>query len=227
MAPPRILVVDDESEQRRLFRRLLESDGLEVCVAASAYEALEITKDASARPDLILSDIAMPGLDGAAFIKAVRSAAETASIPVIMMTGLKLPAGLMSAGAEAMGVGPIHLKGSPLPDLLSRVRALLKGPARRQGIVIDALKRAVWIDDCQLPELPARRFQLLCALLRQPRGLSREELLDQVWDGKENLNIVGVTVLRLREDLKHIPFLRIETVPAGYRLLIGPRQGSS
>lgn len=222
MPPPRVLVVDDEREQRRLFQRMFEAHGLEARVAASACEALELIGAAAARPDLILSDIAMPGVDGIALIKALRAAPETASIPVILMSGQAFPKGLLEVAAEALRVGPVFRKGGEFGSLLSHVRSRLRAPCpSQQGIVIDSIKRTVWIGDSRLPELPARRFQLLCALLREPRAMSREELLDRVWDGKDNLNVVDVTVLRLRQDLQDFPFLRIETVPAGYRLLIG------
>lgn len=216
----RVLVVDDESQQRRLFQRQFEAHGLEVASAASAAEALAMTREAAAPPNMILCDIAMPGIDGVTFVKALRAVPETATIPAILMTGLSLPTGLMEAAAEALGVGDIHLKGGPFPALLARIRTRLKEPPAK-GVVIDPIQRAITIDGRRLPELPARRFQLLCALLRHPRAASREELLERVWDGKENVNIVDVTVMRLRQDLKSLPFLRIETVPAGYRLVLG------
>lgn len=223
MSRHRVLVVDDESEQRRLFHRLFEAHGFEARVAASACEALELIGDAADRPELILSDIAMPGLDGVALIKALRAAPETASIPVILMSGQALPRGLLEVAAEALSVGPVFKKGSEFGALLPRVLSLLRAPGpSKRGIVIDSLKRTVWIGNVRLPELPARRFQLLCALLREPRAMSREELLDGVWDRKDNLNVVDVTILRLRQDLKDCPSLSIETVADGYRLLIGP-----
>lgn len=177
--------------------------------------------DAEARPGLILSDIAMPGLDGAALLKVLRADPETARITAILMSGLALPKGLLEAACAGLGIGPVFIKGGDLHGLVTRVMSLLEPRGERQ-VVIDPLKRTVRIGGVQLPELPARRFQLLCALLREPRAMSREELLEGAWDGQDNLNVVDVTVLRLRQDLKDLPFLRIETVPAGYRLLIGP-----
>lgn len=221
MGIQRVLVVDDESEQRRVYRRLLETHGLEVRSASSAAEALEITADGERCPHLILSDIAMPGMDGVSLLKILRSNPDTAEIPAILMTGLELPPGLMAAAAEALGVGPVHLKGGAFADLLARIQEQLRTPPRAKGVVVDPVQRTIWIDGRRLPALPARRFQLLCALLRQPRELSREELLDAVWDAKDNINVVDVTVLRLRRDLRDFPLLRIETVPAGYRLVIG------
>lgn len=217
--PHRVLVVDDESLQRRLFRRQLEAHGLKAVAASSAAEALAMTRRGDEAPHLILCDISMPEIDGVVFVKALRAAPETAHIPVILMTGLSLPTGLMEAAAEALDVGPVHLKGGPFPALLARIRARLQEPPAKD-IVVDPIQRTISIDGRRLPELPARRFQLLCALLRRPRAVSREELLERVWNGKENLNIVDVTVMRLRQDLKFLPFLRIETIPAGYRLVL-------
>jgi DNA-binding response OmpR family regulator len=223
----RMLVVDDESGQRRLFRRLFERHGLEVESAASGAEALEILEGNAPFPHVILCDIAMPGMDGVAFLRFLRSNPATASIPTILMSGLTLPPGLMAIAVEALGIGPLHIKGDPIAGLLTRVRAKLKSPARARGVVIDPLKRTIWIDDRKLPRLPARRFQLLCALLRKPHMVSRDELLDQVWDENDNINNVDVTVLRLRQDLRDFPLLRIEPAPAGYRLVIDDRPGLS
>jgi DNA-binding response OmpR family regulator len=223
MASPRILIVDDESSQRQVFRRLFELHGFQVSEAASASTALELARDASTRPDLILCDIAMPGTDGVFLLKILKAAPETGTIPAILMTGAVLPRGMLDASAERLGLGPVFIKGSPVAPLLARVKSLVRAQGRPSlKIVVDTLKRVVWIGDSRLPELPARRFQLLCALLRRPEGLSREELLAQVWEGSDNLNIVDVTVLRLRQDLKDFPTLSIETVCAGYRLEMGP-----
>jgi DNA-binding response OmpR family regulator len=219
-----VLVVDDDSAQRRFFRRLFESGGLTVQSAASGAEALEMTAGSDRLPGLILSDIAMPEMDGVSLLRRLRENSATAAIPAILMTALPLPIGLMEAAVESLRIGPMHIKGSPNDVLLERVLANLNKGPRAGGVVIDALKRTIWIDDYQLPELPARRFQLLCALLNHPLGMSREALLNQVWDGKDDINIVGVTVLRLRGDLKSVAFLSIETVGDGYLLRIGPRR---
>ncbi|MBI2384452.1 MAG: response regulator transcription factor [Elusimicrobia bacterium] len=220
----RVLVVDDEREQRCLLRRLLEKNGLEVTSAASTREALEIVRDAAARPAVILSDIAMPGLDGVALVKALQASSETAAIPAILMTGRAIPNGILETAAEALGLGPVFLKGAGFESLLPRVAALLRPPAaRKRSIVVDPLKRAVWIDEHRLSELPARRFQLFCTLLHARRAMSREELLDRIWDGNDNLNTVDVTVMRLRQDLKDLAFLRVDAVPAGYHLIIDDR----
>lgn len=218
--PSRVLVVDDENEQRRVFRRLLESRDLAVSCAGSAAEALDMLAGTAPLPHLILSDIAMPGMDGVAFVKRLRARAETAAIPAILMSGLPLPAGLLAAAAEALAIGPIHLKGAPFEGLLAQIDAKLEPAKDARRVVIDPLKRAVWIGGDRLPPLPPRRYQLLCALLGEERAMTREELLAQAWDGNDNPNVVDVTILRLRLDLKALPFLRIETTPAGYRLTI-------
>ncbi|MBI3563757.1 MAG: response regulator transcription factor [Elusimicrobia bacterium] len=218
----RVLVVDDETQQRRLYRRLLEADGYVVLDAASAREALRVVAGAASRPDLILCDVAMPGTDGVALVRALLAAPETSAIPVILMTGLSIPRGVLDAASEALGIVPVFVKGGDPAALLERAALLIRANApRRAGVVVDPLKRVVRVGGLRLPELPARRFQLLCALLREPREMSREELLERVWDGKDNLNVVDVTVLRLRRDLRGYPSLRIETMPAGYRLVVG------
>jgi DNA-binding response OmpR family regulator len=219
MQPYSVLVVDDDGAQRRMFHRVFEEHGINARCAASGAEALELTA-VTPLPLLILSDIDMPGMDGVTLLRRLRSQSTTASIPAILMTGLPLPAGLMEAAVESLGIGPVHIKGDRLSSLLARVMTTLNALPCAGGVVIDALNRTVTIEGHKLPVLPARRFQMLCALLRQPRAMSREELMEQVWDEQSNLNLVDVTILRLRQDLKSFPFLRIETVPAGYQLVI-------
>lgn len=215
--------MDDESAQRRVFHRLFETHGFEARTAPSALEALRIAQDPATRPDFVLSDIAMPGMDGVAFIKFLRAAPETAAIPALLMTGWPLPLGMLELAAETLDAGPVFIKGGEFPSLIARVTERLRSPApHKGGVVIDAVKRTVTIDGFRLPELPARRFQLLCALLSRPEVIGREELLRQVWFGSDNPNIVDVTIMRLREDLKHLPFLSIFTAPSGYRLVVGP-----
>ncbi|MDE2512211.1 MAG: response regulator transcription factor [Elusimicrobia bacterium] len=220
MSPPRVLVVDDEHLQRRVFRRCLEMNGLKILEAGSAAAAIEIVRDAASRPDLVLCDIGMPGMDGIILAKALRTAPETSAIPVILMTGLSLPDGMMAVASDTLDVGPIFIKGDGLESLVNRVKELLE-IRPNSAIAVDHVRRSIRIGGLRVPELPARRFQLLCALIRCPEGISREELLEQVWNAHDNPNVVDVTMLRLRADLKGFPALRIETKGAGYRLVIG------
>jgi CheY-like chemotaxis protein len=79
-----ILVVDDEPDARALIARLLTDSRARVITAASAAEAFSILVDES--PDILLSDIGMPGEDGYALIKRIRALPEKASLPAIALT---------------------------------------------------------------------------------------------------------------------------------------------
>jgi CheY-like chemotaxis protein len=81
----RVLVVDDEADIRRITRLCLTRfGGMEVLEAPSGPEALQLARDA--RPDAILLDVMMPGMDGPTTLQALRAAPETAAIPVVFLT---------------------------------------------------------------------------------------------------------------------------------------------
>jgi DNA-binding response OmpR family regulator len=81
---PKILIVDDEPELREMLTMRLEANGYEVITAADGEEGLEQTK--KEKPDLILLDIMMPGMDGLIVLSRLRNNLETSFIPVIMLT---------------------------------------------------------------------------------------------------------------------------------------------
>jgi putative two-component system response regulator len=130
-----ILIVEDNDTMRRGIQLLLEADGYNVIVAANGREALGLMQ--SSRPDLILSDIAMPEMDGYAFFDTVRSRPDWVAIPFIFLTarggrddvfeGRKL-------GVEDYLVKPIERQ-----ELLTAIRSRL---ARSQQLMLAQLKQA-------------------------------------------------------------------------------------
>jgi circadian clock protein KaiC len=111
----RILVVDDEPDERFLLRRMLEREGYEVLDASDGAAALAIVRESP--PDLILTDMMMPVMDGAELIRRLRSDPATAGIPILASTG---DPGLAGAADVVMS------KSLPLQDLAAAVSACLK-----------------------------------------------------------------------------------------------------
>ncbi|HUE99675.1 MAG TPA: pyridoxal-phosphate dependent enzyme [Anaerolineales bacterium] len=121
---PRVVVVDDTSEARRLIRRILQSQGdFEIFEATNGREALElVTRE---RPDLIILDLMMPEVDGFAVLDSLRSKPETANIPVIVATAKELT---VDEKSRLQGqIQSLMLKGDFLNDeFLEEVRSLIR-----------------------------------------------------------------------------------------------------
>ncbi len=121
---PRVVVVDDTSEARRLIRRILQSQGdFEISEATDGREAIElITRE---RPDLVILDLMMPEVDGFAVLDSLRSQPETANIPVIVATAKELT---VDEKSRLQGqIQSLMLKGDFLNDeFLEEVRSLIR-----------------------------------------------------------------------------------------------------
>jgi len=81
---PKILVIDDDPSVRSLVADSLEIEGYEVCVAEDGFSGLRAIE--STRPDCVLLDVMMPGLDGHQVLQRIRAAEERPSLPVVMLT---------------------------------------------------------------------------------------------------------------------------------------------
>jgi len=121
-AAAKILVVDDEAPIREMLRDVLTAAGYVVVMAADGREALPLTL--SDKPDLILSDIRMPGLDGLTLCKALRVNPETKHIPIVLLTNYNTSEHMeaaMAAGADDFLPKPLSID-----EVKIRVRSLLK-----------------------------------------------------------------------------------------------------
>ena len=117
----KILAVDDENDVLLVIKTALQSEGFDVTAAADGPEALQRLKDD--KPDLILLDVMMPGMTGFEVLDKIRANAETAKIPVIMLTGISERAKIrdaISSGADFYIVKPFEFH-----DLLSKVNMAL------------------------------------------------------------------------------------------------------
>jgi DNA-binding response OmpR family regulator len=220
----RALVVDDEPPLVRLVGRYLEREGFEVASAGDGTQAVELAREL--RPDVIVLDLMLPGLDG---IEACRRIRAFSDAYILMLTAraedLDKIVGL-STGADDYMTKPF----SP-GELVARVRAMLRrprgsasnAPARRLGeLTIDPGAREVLVAGVPV-ELTKLEFDLLDALTEHPGlVLSRRQLLERVWGtswpGDEH--VVEVHIAKLRAKLGDGPPGRfIETVRGvGYRM---------
>ena len=135
--PARILVVDDVAQNVRLLADVLGAHGYDVLTAADGEAALELAE--SEAPDLVLLDVVMPGIDGYAVCESLRKGADTAMVPVIMVTSSvgqeKLRA--IEAGADDFIPKPFDQH-----ELLARVRSLLRIKRYHDTIELQAAELA-------------------------------------------------------------------------------------
>ena len=226
----RVLVVDDEPLITEMLSVGLGYEGFEVHVAATGPEALEQAE--RVRPDAVVLDLMLPGLDGLEVCRRLRSDASTAGVPIIMLTAksdeVDRVVGL-EVGADDYVAKPFSPK-----ELVARVRAVLRRSRPSQPtrvlaagpVTLDPERHAVTLGGRAL-QLTPKEFDLLQALLEAAgRVLSREYLLNHVWGYARADEIesrtVDVHVRRLRAKLGDAGS-RIATIKSvGYRFEVDP-----
>ncbi|MRG77851.1 MAG: response regulator [Methanosarcinaceae archaeon] len=117
-----IMIVDDEPDTVDLVKLVLETEGYEILVAYSGSEALEKIK--TEKPDMVLLDIMMPGMDGWAVRTKLLEDKETKDIPIVMLTARAQPIDKM-IGLHVVGVADYITKPFGRRELVDRVRAVL------------------------------------------------------------------------------------------------------
>jgi len=223
----KVLLVDDEENIRILVRFNLEKSGYEVIEAGDGKEALRLV--AAMRPEIVLLDLMLPGMDGLEVCRSLKSNPQTAALPIIMLTaksdeidrviGLEL-------GADDYLTKPFSQR-----ELLARIKAVLR--RSKPGVPTDELvvgklrmnfaQYEAWLDGEKL-ELTPKEYEML-KLLAENAGnvFSREQLLEKVW-GYEyfgDTRTVDVHVRHLRAKMERVPEMAaaLETVRGvGYRL---------
>jgi two-component system response regulator MprA len=203
----RVLVVDDDPGVRDSLRRSLVFNGYEVELAEDGQRGLSAI--AMRRPDVVVLDVMMPGLDGLETCRRLRAAGE--DIPVLMLTARESVADRVS-GLDA-GADDYLAKPFALEELLARLRALLRrstvGPEGNQllrfsDLSLDLGTREVWRGQRPIT-LTRTEFHLLELLLRHPRQvLERGQILEEVWgfDFPTTANSLEVYVGYLRRKLE-------------------------
>lgn len=220
----KILVVDDEADIIRLVRAYLERAGFAVVTASEGREALAVFRHE--RPNLVILDLNLPGLDGLDVCRAMR---RDSDIPIIMLTA-RLEETDRLIGLE-LGADDYVVKPFSPREIVARVRAVLRraeGAALRPevvsmaGVTLDLTRRTASVDGRSL-DLTTMEFDLLALLVEHPgQVFSRLQLLDRVqgtaYEGYERTIDAHIKNLRkkLGDDSQNPSF--IETVRGvGYR----------
>jgi two-component system, OmpR family, response regulator MprA len=213
-----ILVVDDDPPIRRMLDRTLAAEGYVVESAADGGAALAAIERSA--PDLIVLDVAMPGVDGLAVCRRLR--AKGLATPVLLLTArddLRDRVEGLDAGADDYLVKPFATE-----ELLARVRALLRrghtpGELLALGdLTFDVPTRTAQRGSRTL-RLSGREADLLELLLRNARRVvTRDQAVAQIWQGATRANTVDRHVTNLRRKLGDPPL--IETI-RGVGFVIG------
>ena len=220
-----IYLLEDDDSIRKLVLYGLDSQGFQAkgfALPSEFWRAMD-----AEMPELVLLDIMLPDEDGLHILKRLRAGAETADLPVMMLTAKSSEydrvVGLDSGADDYMP------KPFGMMELVSRVRALLRRAAKPAAedklftagsLAVDVKRRAVTVDG-EPVILTYKEFELLCYLLEN-RGvvLSRDQILTKIWDYNYSgeTRTVDVHIRTLRQKLGDAGAL-IETVRGvGYRL---------
>ncbi len=216
-----ILVVEDDTNARKLMKAVLERAEYSVLTAVNGEEAMELLD--SNHVDLILLDIMMPGMDGYALTSELRAAGSM--VPILMVTAKQLPADKKKgflAGTDDYMTKPVDTE-----EMLLRIKALL----RRSRIVSE---RKLTIGSVELDydaltvtrgedhqTLPQKEFYLLYKLLSYPDKIfTRIQLMDEIWgmESESGDTTVNVHINRLRRRFECYPEFELVSVRGlGYK----------
>lgn len=206
----RVLVVEDEAPLARVVASYFTNDGFDVDITGDGETALELVR--RTRPDVILLDLMLPGIDGIETCRRIRTFSDAY---IVMLTARadevdKLVG--LTVGADDYVTKPFSPR-----ELLARVRAMLRRPRagrddpeqpRRFGdLSIDSAAREVRVGS-RVVELTPTEFDLLDVLSAHPRvAFSRGQLLQQVWDSSSygDTHLVDVHVANLRRKIGDDP----------------------
>lgn len=204
MSEQTILIVEDDETIARFVELELEHVGFNVLRASEGTSAIELMLDHDV--DLVILDLMLPGIDGLDVARHIRK--RGIDVPILMLTARAETHDVVN-GFEA-GADDYLRKPFEIPELMSRVRALLKRSAadltpvqEASGITIDMERRLATRDGEPL-DLTAKEFDLLAYLVSNAgRVISRDEILEAVWGTQRSAesNVIEVFVCHLRNKI--------------------------
>ena len=203
----RILVVDDDTALAEMIGIVLRTEGFEPAFCADGAKAVAAFR--TAKPDLVLLDLMLPGVDG---IEVCREIRAESGVPVIMLTAKSDTTDVvlgLESGADDYVVKPFDPK-----ELVARIKTRLRPSPAANGsrlrigdLVVDAAGHEVLRGDTHI-QLTPLEFDLLHTLAAKPHQVfTREMLLEQVWGYhyKADTRLVNVHVQRLRAKVEQDP----------------------
>ena len=222
----RILVVDDERQITRMLRASLKASGYEVESAGNGREALALFEEHP--PDMVITDLAMPEMDGLELTRAIRRRGST---PILVLSVRDADAMKITALDE--GADDYVTKPFSMPELLARVRAQLRrsvtgvakgGTSEAGPFHLDVVAHTATVNGEAL-HLTPKEFQLLELLMAKAGAVvTHKALIRAIWGQRtdDQLENLRVLVAQLRKKLERADEQRcIQSEPwIGYRLLV-------
>ena len=221
----RVLVVDDEPEIRRALRTGLGYHDFEVRAVATGEEGL--AQVASWRPDVVLLDLGLPGMDGFEVLARMQERGRAAVIVVSVMPGERDKVRALDAGADDYLVKPFGME-----ELLARIRAVLRRQAaiagsepviRAGGLELDLARRQVSVEGRPVSLSPTEYEVLRYLALHAGKPVTHTTLLRQVWgeyavgDRYNTRYVVAQLRRKLGDDPSHPRYI-VSEPGVGYRL---------
>lgn len=204
----KIFIIEDDDNIRELVLYALHSSGFECAGFESDKEFFDVIQ--SSMPDLLLLDIMLPGEDGIAILKALKSSGKTNGLPVIMLTAKAAEYDRVK-GLD-LGADDYITKPFSVLELISRIKAVLRRSELKKpqkGLIIDPVsiypeKRSVTVNSKNI-DLTYKEFELLYYLM-QNEGivLTREKIMEKIWgfDFEGETRTVDMHIKTLRQKLK-------------------------
>lgn len=204
----RILVVDDESQIRKLLSIALNAHDFHVETAENGNSGIQAV--ACFKPDLILLDLSLPDIDGVQVIKRVR---EWTQIPILILS----VRGTDEDKVEALDSGADDYLTKPfsMNELFARIRTALRHIAKTydnpamecNGIKIDFLKRQVFVDSREIKLTPTEYEILKALIMNFEKVLTQKQLLQTVWGSSynEETHYLRIYMRKLRKKIEHDP----------------------
>ena len=230
----RVLVIDDEPPIRRLLRTSLGAEGFEVLEAENGEDALAMI--GTAKPDVAILDLGLPGLDGLDVIRGVR--ASGSKMPIIVLSSRSAERGKV----EALDLGADDYVTKPfgIAELVARIRTALRHSFQVQGsepvfnsgdLSVDLVRRIVTVKGEEVKLSPKEYGILRLLVLHAGKVLTHRFLMQEVWGPSCDVQYLRIYVRQLRQKIEagpEAPAHILTETGVGYRLRVqnaGPGAG--